>query len=121
MSGDILGYQVRLGGHYLDGRRFGSEEEAAEAIGRAFDWPDPVCSPSFPVGDGNTYAVCVYETEAECDADGEGAYAPRVVGVRACERCGAEPVAEDETLSRAGSCFACWDHETDELEAAARP
>ena len=105
---DILGYHVRLGGHYLDGRRFESEEEAAEAIGRAFGWGDPVCSPSFPVGDGRTYAVCVYETEEECAADGEGAYAPRVVGVRACERCGASAGFN----AYAGRCFACWDHES---------
>ncbi len=29
--------------------------------------------------DGEREACCVYETQSDCDADDEGAYAPRIV------------------------------------------
>lgn len=54
-----------------------TREDAADAIGLAMGWDSVVLSESFAVDD--TTAWCVYESQEDCDADREGAYAPRVV------------------------------------------
>jgi hypothetical protein len=72
-----------------------TQDEAAEAIRTAYGWDEVVLSDSYSVGNdygtGDADAVSAYETQEECDADQDGAHAPRIVeivkpGVR-CE-CG---------------------------------
>lgn len=68
-----------------DGREwtdtYETRQQAAAAIAQAYGWESPVISESYAVGDGNQSAVSVYETQEECDADDEGAYAPRITGI----------------------------------------
>ena len=71
------------------GATFATEDEAAEAIREAHGWDDVVVSESFAAGDGNDSAVCAYETQEECDADEDGAHAPRITSVEV-----AAPVAQ---------------------------
>jgi hypothetical protein len=72
-------------GEILWGRRYRYDDAAfsGEAAVLAYiaaeqGWSKAVASEEFATGDGNTYAFCAYETQAECDEDEEGAYAPRV-------------------------------------------
>jgi hypothetical protein len=65
---------------------YGTRNEAAMGVATQLGWDTYVLSSSFATVDGDGVectAWCVYETKAECDADGEGAYAPRVVEVDA--------------------------------------
>lgn len=57
--------------------------EATEAVRLANRWQDVVTSNAYAIGtqegkEGSAYAVSCYPTEEECDADQEGAHAPRV-------------------------------------------
>ena len=57
--------------------------DAEAAVREAMGWDDSVTSDSFAGIDGNgTERVgrCVYPTQEECDADQDGAHAPRIVG-----------------------------------------
>lgn len=58
-------------------REYETREDAAEAIRESMGWSSVVLSESFAVDDGTAW--CTYETQEECDADQEGAYAPRIV------------------------------------------
>ena len=58
-------------------RDYETREDAAEAIRNAMGWDSVVLSESFAVDD--TTGWCAYESQEECDADQEGAYAPRVL------------------------------------------
>jgi hypothetical protein len=55
-----------------------TRDEAAEALRAVMGWDDVVLSDGFAV-DESSNAVCAYATQWECDADCEGAYAPRIV------------------------------------------
>jgi len=72
-------YRISYDPHYLSGETYETQDEAVAALGGAMGWADPVVSDDFPGGDGHTCAVCVYETQEECDDDDDGAYAPRVI------------------------------------------
>lgn len=61
-------------------RTYDSLDEATEALRVELGWDGIVLSDSFATDLGS--AVCAYETQEECDADEEGAYAPRIVEVR---------------------------------------
>jgi len=63
-----------------------TRDNAAEGLRDAMGWDEIVLSPSYAiserVGDGDAaVAWSGYETRAECDADTDGAHAPRVVEV----------------------------------------
>lgn len=83
---------------YTPNREFGDRDEAISSICAHKGWVAAVESPAFSTGDGE--AVALYETQAECDADEDGAYAPRVEEVRV-------EVEDDDTAD------ACADHEMD--------
>ncbi len=53
-----------------------TQQGAVDAIAEAQGWGEPVVSESYTVDAGS--AVSVYETQADCDADQDGAFAPRV-------------------------------------------
>jgi hypothetical protein len=81
-------YTIRYPGHdYLDGHgNHETPEAAADCIRRALSWDDvvlcdPYDVPTEPSDDSLTTAWSAYETQAECDADQDGAYAPRIVEV----------------------------------------
>jgi hypothetical protein len=64
---------------------YNSQGDAASALRLAMGWDDICLSDEFCDGsyeDGGMWvekdAVCAYETQEECNADGEGAYAPRI-------------------------------------------
>lgn len=83
----VAGYKITN----TEGRRgrgwcdlFGSQAEGIHEIGTLMGWEEPVASEPFTVTDGDGREVrawCVYSSQEECDADGEGADAPRVVEV----------------------------------------
>ena len=58
---------------------YDTQDDALDALCEAFgiDRDEAVTSDSYAVDEGN--AVSVYATEAECEADQDGAYAPRIV------------------------------------------
>jgi hypothetical protein len=63
-----------------------TRDDAAASIARQMGWDAAVLSSSFAVVDGDGVectAWCAYESQADCDDDGEGANAPRVVEVDA--------------------------------------
>lgn len=65
------------GGSVYNGRAFATFDAALREIGTIQGWPSPVASSDFAV-DEKASAVCIYETEEECNADIDGAYAPRI-------------------------------------------
>jgi hypothetical protein len=62
-----------------------TQDRAAEAIRRAYRWDEVVLSDSYSVGDdygtGDASAVSAYQTQQDCDADPDGAHAPRIVEI----------------------------------------
>ena len=60
------------------GARYADFESALAAIGDDMGWANPVASEEFRADSDDHTAVTVYRTEEDCDADGEGAYAPRI-------------------------------------------
>ncbi|HEX9156006.1 MAG TPA: hypothetical protein VF819_10605 [Nitrospira sp.] len=58
------------------GREYTTGDEAAEAIRRMMGWDEIYLSDSYAVDSGD--AVSAYETQEACDADEEGAHAPRI-------------------------------------------
>ena len=59
--------------------RYATQEAAVDAIAQAQGWGEPVLSERYTVDGGS--AISVYATQADCDADQDGAYAPRVTKV----------------------------------------
>jgi len=78
LTADPHTHKIRHQGHYLDDEQYPSETDACIALQAALGWSDYVTSRSFAV-DEQHEAVAVYETDAECEADLDGAYAPWVV------------------------------------------
>jgi len=74
-----MSYRISYTPGVEDRRTFDSIFDAIDAIEKEMGWADAVCSDWFSTGDGSTDACCVYETEEECVADDEGAYAPRII------------------------------------------
>jgi len=60
--------------------RFPNASAAAAYIAERYGWVAYMLSEPYCIGD-EVYAQSVYETVDDCDADEEGAYAPRVVEV----------------------------------------
>ena len=67
-------------------REFATKEDAVGAISKSYGWIESgVCSESFPDLDREGIerkAWCVYENQSDCDRDGDGAHAPRVIEIR---------------------------------------
>lgn len=53
-----------------------SQQDAIDVIALTNGWGDPVVSESYTVDGGS--AVSVYASQEDCDADQDGAFAPRV-------------------------------------------
>lgn len=73
-----------------DGRRrdqteYETQEDAAEALRMTMGWDKIVLSGRYTVGTGSDDleqdAVSAYATQEECDADQEGAHAPRITRI----------------------------------------
>ena len=56
-----------------------TEAEAVEEVVETMGWGEAYASDYYDTDRGS--AVSLYESAAECDADDEGAYAPRIVEV----------------------------------------
>ena len=59
-----------------DNENFSSQDDVLAYIASEQGWSEAIASDQFAVDDG--FAFCAYASQAECDADAEGAYAPRV-------------------------------------------
>jgi hypothetical protein len=57
---------------------YDTRDEAAEALRELMGWDEIALSDPYAVGDGHRTAVSAYPTESECEADEDGAHAPRI-------------------------------------------
>ena len=64
---------------------YATQDRAAEAIRCAYGWDEVVLSDTYSMGDdygtGDASAVSAYQSQADCDADPDGAHAPRIVEI----------------------------------------
>lgn len=82
---------------------------ASEAIRRAYQWDEVMLSDSYSLGNdygtGDASAVSAYQSQADCDADPDGAHAPRIVEIARVEaEVGCEHTAG---LDSDGACVDC--------------
>lgn len=64
-------------GAILSGTTYASRADAEAAVRAFYRWDAIITSDSFATDAGE--AVCCYPSDEDCDADAEGAYAPRIV------------------------------------------
>lgn len=64
---------------------YATQADAAESLRKAMGWDAIILSDSYCTGEDSD-ACNGYETQAECDEDGDGAYAPRIVATRKAVR-----------------------------------
>lgn len=81
-NGEMAMYRIsntngKSGGNWR--LEYETREDAAEAIREAMGWDSAVLTAAFAADD--TTAWCVYESQEDCDADRDGAHAPRVIEV----------------------------------------
>ena len=88
MSGDWRPIVQTTEGRSIDGTTYATELEAEAALQSALGWAEMWPSEPFAVTFAAHYsdeecrhgsAVAYYATQEECDADADGAYAPRIV------------------------------------------
>lgn len=83
-------------GRIVNGTHYESDAAALRAVGEHYGWAEPVVGPAWPEplldGSGLYWCATVYPSQAECDADQDGAeagYYPVIVEL-------AEPLADVE-------------------------
>lgn len=101
MTTGVKTYSIGYTHGRTDKDRYASLEAASREVRRAMGWDEVVLSDSYADTDGNGYettAWSAYESQERCDADSDGARAPRITAIDRARELAAEVRALDPRL-----------------------